>query len=272
MILEHVPDDPRLLEVLAPRSYSYRLGNCDLHFLDVLTVPQRLEDRIGKTENENVLDSFLAEVVIDAIDLVLVQAIEDRAVQCPGGVETPAERLLDHDPIPGPLAWRKSARRQPALRQLGQGRREYTRRDCEVEHPVALVYRNTALDLVEASRDVGVNLGRRKVSCRITYPVFHPCPRFGFHAADLIRSFECCAHGFGERFMRHCVATDSEQRKAIRKHPVLRERVQRRQELASRQVSARSENHHRAALDLHLADGVARSLWRHRKTGVFHRR
>jgi hypothetical protein len=41
--------------------------------VDVLAVPHRLEDAVGEAEDEKVLDGLLAEVVVDAVDLRLVE-------------------------------------------------------------------------------------------------------------------------------------------------------------------------------------------------------
>ena len=51
------------------------LGGGDLHVIDVAPVPDRLEHAVAEAEHEQVLDGFLAEIVIDAIDLVLVEVL-----------------------------------------------------------------------------------------------------------------------------------------------------------------------------------------------------
>ena len=50
------------------------LGDGDLHVVDVLLVPQRLEDAVGEAQHQQVLHRLLAEVVIDAIGLALGEA------------------------------------------------------------------------------------------------------------------------------------------------------------------------------------------------------
>ena len=51
------------------------LGHRDLHVVDVIAVPDRLEDRVGKPQHEQVLHRLLAQVVIDAIDLLLAETL-----------------------------------------------------------------------------------------------------------------------------------------------------------------------------------------------------
>ena len=41
--------------------------------IDEIVVPQRLEERVGEAENENVLHRVLAEIMVDAIKLVLAE-------------------------------------------------------------------------------------------------------------------------------------------------------------------------------------------------------
>ncbi len=45
------------------------LGHGDLHVVDLAAVPDRLEDRVGEPEGEEVLHRLLAEVVVDAEDV-----------------------------------------------------------------------------------------------------------------------------------------------------------------------------------------------------------
>ena len=55
-----------------PRPFDAEaLGHRDLHVLDVVAVPDRLEERVGEAEVEDVLHRLLAEVVVDAEDALL---------------------------------------------------------------------------------------------------------------------------------------------------------------------------------------------------------
>ena len=68
--------------------------------VDELAVPDRLEDAVGEPEHQHVLDGLLAEVVVDAEDLLLVEEAADLLVQLAGRGEVVAERLLDDEPRP----------------------------------------------------------------------------------------------------------------------------------------------------------------------------
>ena len=73
------------------------LGRGDLDVVDVVAVPERLEEPVGEAERQDVLDGLLAQVVVDAEDLALVEDAQHAAVELLGLREARAERLLDDD-------------------------------------------------------------------------------------------------------------------------------------------------------------------------------
>ena len=81
VVLEHVPHHARLLVVPAPMLDAHALRGRDLHVVHVLPVPDRLEDRVGEPEHQKILDGLLAQVVIDAVHLVLGEGAADARVQ-----------------------------------------------------------------------------------------------------------------------------------------------------------------------------------------------
>ena len=81
MVLEDVADRARLLVVAGAPLDADRLGDGDLHVVDELPVPDRLEDAVGEPQRQHVLDGLLAEVVVDAEDLVLVEVLLEPSVQ-----------------------------------------------------------------------------------------------------------------------------------------------------------------------------------------------
>ena len=103
VVLHHVAQRAGLLVVAAAAFDADRLGHRDLHVVDVAAVPDRLEDAVGEAEDHQVLDGLLAEVVIDAVDLRLVEGRGQLLVQRARRGEVAAERLLDDDPPPGRL-------------------------------------------------------------------------------------------------------------------------------------------------------------------------
>ena len=78
-----------------------RLGDGDLHMIDVPTVPDRLKDRVREAQGEQVEDGLFAEIVVDPEDLVLVEAAVEIVVEAVRGFEIGAERLLHDEPGEG---------------------------------------------------------------------------------------------------------------------------------------------------------------------------
>src|SRR5215472_1151648 len=146
MILHHVAQNARVLEVGPAALDPDRLGARDLDVIDVFLVPQGLENAVGEPEHQKVLDGFLAQVMIDAIDLALVGYLRDLAIESARARQIGAERLFDDDARKRPLALavHKAARTQTrddfGKRLRGRG---------QIEHAIA---RDAALlvDLAQA--------------------------------------------------------------------------------------------------------------------------
>ena len=75
VVLHDVAQRAGLLVVRTATLDADLLGHGDLHMVDVLAVPQRLEDPVGEPEHEQVLNGLLAEVVVDAIDLLFDERV-----------------------------------------------------------------------------------------------------------------------------------------------------------------------------------------------------
>ena len=70
VVLEHVAEHAHAVVVGAAMADGHFLGGGDLHVVDEVAVPHGLEDAIGEAEHQHVLHGFLAQVVVDAEDLV----------------------------------------------------------------------------------------------------------------------------------------------------------------------------------------------------------
>jgi hypothetical protein len=97
MALHHVAQGTGGVVEVPAAADSDGLADSDLHLLDRGGIPQRLEDRVGEAQGEQVLDRFLAEVVVDAEDVPLVDGLGDGFVGAMGRCGVGADRLLDDD-------------------------------------------------------------------------------------------------------------------------------------------------------------------------------
>ena len=97
VVLHDVAQRAGLLVERAAAFDAQGFGGGDLHVVDVVAVPDGLEDAVGEAEDQDVLHGLFAEVVVDAEDLALVEDRVDLVVECAGGVEVVAEGLFDDD-------------------------------------------------------------------------------------------------------------------------------------------------------------------------------
>jgi len=102
VVLQDVADRAHLVVEPSPPSDAEGLGHGDLDAVDVVAVPDRLQEGVGEAEVKEVLHRLLAQVVIDPEHGVLVEDLVDGPIQRPGRGQVPSERLL-HDQ-PGPVA------------------------------------------------------------------------------------------------------------------------------------------------------------------------
>jgi len=96
MVLDDVADDARLFVELAPALHAEALGHGDLDTLDIVAIPDRLEERVREPEVEDVLYRLLSEVVVDPEDALFGKHLVQDAVQLHRRLQIAAERLLDH--------------------------------------------------------------------------------------------------------------------------------------------------------------------------------
>ena len=137
MVLDHVADGARLFVVVAAPLDAKGLSHRDLHVVDVAPVPDRLEDAVAKPQHHDVLNGLFAQVMVDAIDLLLRETFGQRGVQRLGRVVVMAKRLLDDDAREAG-AFRFAALRHPRfMKQLADHRIEGRRRR-QIEETVAL--------------------------------------------------------------------------------------------------------------------------------------
>ena len=97
MILHDVANGADFLVEAAPALHAELLGHRDLDVLDVISVPDRLEEGVGETEIQQVLHRLLAEVMIDAKDRRFGEHLVQRLIERLRARQVAAEGLLDDD-------------------------------------------------------------------------------------------------------------------------------------------------------------------------------
>ena len=97
MVLDDVADRAGLIVERAAALDPEGLGHRDLHAFDELAIPERLEERVGEAEEDQVVHRPLAEVMIDAKDVLLIETAEQNLVQRARRLEIAPERLFHDD-------------------------------------------------------------------------------------------------------------------------------------------------------------------------------
>ena len=93
----HVAIGASLLVEGNPIADVERLRHIDLHMIDEIAVPDRLEQAIGKTEGKDILRRLLAEKVVYAENLVLGEHLMQRVIERDRAFEIGAKRLFHDD-------------------------------------------------------------------------------------------------------------------------------------------------------------------------------
>src|SRR5258707_4569539 len=110
------------------------LASRNLHAIDEIPVPQRFRDAVRKSDDHEVLHGLLAEIVIDAVDLLFIENLLEITIQLLRGSQISSERLLHDDASPFAVLFLRESR----LAQLLHHGSEKLRRHRQVEEAVAL--------------------------------------------------------------------------------------------------------------------------------------
>ena len=176
MVGHHVPQGARLVVVPTPLLHAQGFGHRNLHVVDVAAVPDGFEDSVGESEHQNVLNRFLAQVVVDAIDLAFLQGLDELSIQGPGRLQIVAVGLFDDDPSPSAFRLPGQPRRLQLLdhggKVLGSGRQI-----VEVVAPGAVL----AVDAAQQLPEVPVGRSFFKIAAQIVDLAGQPAPEARIH-------------------------------------------------------------------------------------------
>jgi hypothetical protein len=124
VVLHHIAQSTRLFVVAGARAHALLFRDRDLDVVHVLLVEQRLEDAVREAHHQDVLNGFLAQVVIDPVDLPFVEDLRQCVVDRARAVQIVADRFFDDQPCERPVAAGALACDEAALVQLFHRRRE----------------------------------------------------------------------------------------------------------------------------------------------------
>ena len=256
MVGNHVAQRAGHLVELAARFDAHRLGGGDLHVIDAVAIPDRLEQAVGEAERHDALHGVLAEEVVDAEDLVLVQRAQDVGIEIARRLHAVAERLLDHDATPERrlAAGVGALLGELRLAELVDDGAEEAVGDGQVEDGVALCA-VSSLRLAQHVADPTVDLGLGEIARDVRHLVGEPFPRRLVDAVDVeLRALvadealqhvvEAVAPLFGGAF----AVADADQCEVFRQHAAVREVVEGRHHQALGEIAAGAEDHHGAGI------------------------
>ena len=103
MVLEHVSQNPGFLVVpgAAPDNRLFRRGNLDV--VDIIPVPDRFKNRVGKPQHHDVGNGFFAEVMVNSVNLCFVKPLMNKRVERNRRRSVRSKRLFQDNSPPGRL-------------------------------------------------------------------------------------------------------------------------------------------------------------------------
>ena len=97
MVLHHITQGPRRFVESAALLDTEIFDGGDFHVVDIVPVPERFEDAVGKTESQYILGSLFTKEMVDTVNLLFVEDRSIDFVQFTCRFEVVAERLLYND-------------------------------------------------------------------------------------------------------------------------------------------------------------------------------
>src|SRR6266567_9086000 len=97
MVLHHVANGAGLVVKTSAALYAEIFRHGDFHTLDVVAVPKGFDKRVGETEGKQVVNCSLAQVVVNAKDIGLIERPKQNLVQLLRRREIVPEGFLNDD-------------------------------------------------------------------------------------------------------------------------------------------------------------------------------
>ena len=233
VVLHHVPEGTRGFVVA--RALFHANGFCcrDLNVVDVIAVPDRLENGVRKAHHQDVLNRLFAEIVVDAEDLVFLPAAFDHAIEFLGTGVVAAKGFFNHHPAALGIGQEPGCRQSPATTAVeGWG-------DGKVEGAVA-AGSALAVDLLEALAE-----SHQVVAFLQINRLVEEASRKGFPALRVVSDLagERRFHLLAEFVVAPGAASTAEHSKFARQPPLPEQIEQGWNQLAMREVAASAKDH-----------------------------
>jgi hypothetical protein len=97
VVLHDISDDTNVVKVATSTFGTEGFLEGDLHRGDVLVVPDPTEQFVTESQNQQVLDHFFTQVVVDSVDFVFGEQWGDLLLQFTVGGQVTAKRLFNDD-------------------------------------------------------------------------------------------------------------------------------------------------------------------------------
>src|SRR6476646_350198 len=98
MVLDHVADRADLFVKSAPALHTEILRHRDLNAFDVGPVPEGFEDGIGEAKKQHAVHRLFAQVMVNAINRLLLEGSEQDLIESTGGWQIATEGFFDDHP------------------------------------------------------------------------------------------------------------------------------------------------------------------------------
>jgi hypothetical protein len=133
----------------------------------------------SEPQSHHVLHRFLAEEMVDPINLIFAERLQDFGVERPGRIEVVAERLLDNDPAPAALALFG----KPCGAEAGNRRAEQTIGYRKVEEIIARGP-GCLVQFGQTFAEAPIGLRILQIAREVRHPIGEPAPRILVNVID----------------------------------------------------------------------------------------
>src|SRR5579859_639624 len=135
MALNHVAKQSGFFKIGSSVFNSQFLSHGNLHVVDVAAVPNGLKNPVGKAEDQKILNRFLAQIMVDPVNILLAKCARDHTVKLPGAGQVASKRFFENDSCP--VLFRVLGLRKAGAAKMLHDNRKKTGRRSQIKKPIA---------------------------------------------------------------------------------------------------------------------------------------